>query len=168
MRWPFPRCVSRCAEGGALNVKHHDNKWRRSGARTDRDPLAAKFFGGPREPVESRDTRKFDRKARQLCRQVYRTLSYALGGLADPVLQELSVHSVEPAPDASRLLVNLLPGVGNQGPDVAEIMERLLRVRSFLRQEVAMAITRKRAPELLFHVVAAGDSAGDRAGEVMP
>jgi ribosome-binding factor A len=155
---------------GAFNVKHRAKKehGRRAHIRDahgqadgERDPLAVKFFGGAGHSTgDRRDRRKGERHARQLCRQVYQALCYAMGDLADPVLRELCVHSVEPAPDATRLLVNLSAGVGDPVAAIPEIMERLQRVRPFLRQAVAAAITRKRAPELLFHIVP--------AGEVMP
>ena len=72
------------------------------------------------------------------------------GELADPVLQDLSVSKVLPAPDASRLLVLLTTGA--EAESLPHILDRLERVRGRLRSEVAAAITRKRAPELLFHL----------------
>ena len=100
--------------------------------------------------------RKNDRKTQQLCRQVYRVLAYAIpGDMADPLLQELTLEEVVPAPDASRLLVRL----GSPQP-VAEatcIPEQLARVEGYLRAQVAGGITRKRAPELTFHVVCRGE-----------
>src|SRR5258708_5523721 len=51
---------------------------------------------------------KPDRKVLQLCRQVERSIGAVLrGGCADPVLQDLAVESVRPAPDAGRLLVTV-------------------------------------------------------------
>lgn len=106
---------------------------------------------GPRE-VDPKN----DRKTQQLCRQVYRALAYAIpGDMADPLLQELTLEEVFPAPDASRLLVRLgspLPAV-----QVTRILEQLARVEGYLRAQVAAAITRKRAPELSFHVVCRGE-----------
>ncbi|HXE52088.1 MAG TPA: hypothetical protein VN541_03695 [Tepidisphaeraceae bacterium] len=92
---------------------------------------------------------KQQRKLRQLCRQVHRALMYAVpGDMADPMLQDLFVEAVEPAPDASRLMVRL---ASSRPPGQApEILERLSRVAGHLRGEVAAAITRKRAPELVF------------------
>lgn len=95
---------------------------------------------------------KQDRKMKQLCRQVQRTLSLAIGGeLADPMLSELWVEDVWPAPDAGRLCVRLR--VPQRGASVAEIHRRLGAVEGFLRAEIARAITRKRAPQLSFELI---------------
>ena len=103
---------------------------------------------------------KHARKLQQLCRQVERALSYVLPGqMRDPLLADVMVESVSGAPDASRLLVQLTT---SRPPEEApQILERLERVRGYLRGEVATAITRKRAPELLFHLAAP-------SGEVQP
>jgi len=124
-----------------------------------------------------------DRKTRQLCRQVERAVSLALGGqCADPLLQALAVQSVEPAPDASRLMISVYLPAANTTPDpcaipprdasveqgsretiaaqaarMSEILARLENVRPLLRREVAAAITRKRAPELVFGLTAQGE-----------
>jgi len=95
-----------------------------------------------------------DRKTRQLCKQVLRTLSFVLAGeCRDEVVSELVVHSVVPAPDSSRLLVTLEPAP--HAPPVAsdEILARLQRAYPFLRQEVAAAVSRRKVPELTFEVV---------------
>ena len=95
-------------------------------------------------------------RTRQLCRQVWRTISCTLAGQCDDeILQDLAVDSVAPAPDASRLVVNVYPTTLGDCASVADILQRLSRVESFLRREVAAAIVRKRAPELIFNVVAA-------------
>ena len=103
-------------------------------------------------PEGSARNTKTDRKAIQLCRQVQRTLSLAIGGeLSDPMLSDLWVEDVRPAPDAGRLCVRLR--VPRRGADLAEIYRRLDAVEGFLRTEVARAITRKRAPQLAFELV---------------
>jgi ribosome-binding factor A len=105
-----------------------------------------------RSAESSHSQRKSDRKLQQLCRQVERALAYVVpGGLADPVLQDLSIDSVTPAPDASRLLVQLR--TAQPAADVPQILERLERVRGYFRREVAAAVTRKRVPELVFHLI---------------
>lgn len=97
---------------------------------------------------------KTNRKLQQLCRQVQRALSYVIpGDLGDPALQDLSVTSVVPAPDASRLLVYI--DTTRPPSEAPLIVERLERVRGRLRREVAASVTRKRAPELVFHLMAA-------------
>ena len=98
----------------------------------------------------------FNRKAMQLCRQVADTLSFVLSGeFDDELLRNLQVISVKPAPNASQLAVTLLADVTDQSTDVPRILERLDRVSGRLRCEIAAAITRKRAPRLMFHIVSA-------------
>ncbi len=94
-----------------------------------------------------------DRKALQLCHQVAETLEEVLAECADSVLQELRVLDVEPAPDASRLLVTLaVEGWQDQPVDPARIHEHLARAAGHLRSEVAAAITRKRTPVLVYRL----------------
>ena len=103
-------------------------------------------------------SKKADQKARQLCRQVYRTLSVALPGCSDEVLQDLTVVSVDPAPDAGHLLVTVSAGAGAGGPvTLPDLLDRLGRANGRLRSEVARDIVRKRAPELAFRVLPRGE-----------
>ena len=99
--------------------------------------------------------RRDDRHVRRLCSQVRETLTYALAGSCrDEVLQSLHVSDVEPAPDATRLAVTLV------APDPAQVetaRARLALVAALLRSEVAASIHRRRAPELVFRVVPAGE-----------
>src|SRR4051794_8042206 len=68
------------------------------------------FFGDPAAPAPNR-------KTLQLCRQVARTLGVVLAGeIHDDVLAGVLVDGVAPAPDASRLLVTVLPNPGSS-PD---------------------------------------------------
>jgi ribosome-binding factor A len=93
-------------------------------------------------------------KARQLCQQVLEildTLLAAQGG--DDRLLDLAVVAVEPAPDASRLLVTIAPRPSERPPDPRAILASLDRASGRLRSEVASAITRKRAPLLAYRVV---------------
>jgi ribosome-binding factor A len=109
-----------------------------------------------RAPEFSQSAVKSERKVQQLCRQVERALAYVVpGALADPVLQDLSVAAVRPAPDASRLMIWLR--TGQPVTEMPQILERLERVRGLLRSEVAAAVTRKRAPELAFHLLFSGE-----------
>ena len=87
------------------------------------------------------------RKGQQLCCQVKDALHIALAGCADEVLQRLSVQSVEPAPHTGRLRV-LVAAEDRRATSVA-----LARAIGFLRSEVAAAICRRHAPELLFEVL---------------
>jgi len=108
----------------------------------------------PREFFASGGRRhKQDHKARQLCRQVAETLGLVLAGeFDDEQLQSLHVVSVQPAPDASQLAVSVQCDIADV--QAAQVHERLAAVAGRLRCVVAAAITRKRAPRLVFHVVA--------------
>lgn len=104
--------------------------------------------------------RKTNRKTLQLCHQVAETLNYLFSGdCRMALLQNLQVASVVPAPDASQLLVTVCPAVQPDGPvDEREVLAGLSAAASHLRCEVAAAITRKRAPKLVFAFI--GYSAG--------
>jgi ribosome-binding factor A len=88
------------------------------------------------------------RKALQLSRQVQKALLYALSETNDDRLHELYVEAVVPAPNDKRLLVTVSPMADDFDP--ADALLRLQHATPFLRQQVAMAITRKRVPELIF------------------
>jgi ribosome-binding factor A len=95
------------------------------------------------------------RKARQLCHQVAQTLSLVFGGEFENELRELQVVSVTPAPDASQLLVIVAPAIADGRLNAAAVRARLAAAEGKLRSEVAAAITRRRAPKLLFQFIAA-------------
>jgi ribosome-binding factor A len=114
---------------------------------------------GPGDGVDPRYERESSqrpgkRKALQLCREAERTLSAVLAGeCGDDLLRELIVRSVEPAPNAVRLLVTVsLPQTAGD-TSVETVLERLHAVAARLRSEVAGAVRRRRAPELIFRVV---------------
>jgi ribosome-binding factor A len=99
-----------------------------------------------------------DHKTAQLCRQVFRAVSLALSECGDERLRELIVHDVAPAPDASRLLVRVgwsAAAASSSQVGVMKVLASLNDAGGFLRREVAAAITRKRAPELMFTFAAA-------------
>ena len=94
------------------------------------------------------------RKTMQLCRQVEQTLHLVLSGeCQDEVLQSLLVVSVTPAPNASQLLVTVRQSPSDDRASTLEILSRLAEVAGQLQFAVASAITRKRAPKLLFEVL---------------
>lgn len=90
----------------------------------------------------------------QVCRQVFDALTYALAELDDPAIDELVLVSVTPAPSAARVQVNLVPA--HAGVDREAALARLAEIGPALRAEVAAEVTRKRVPELVFHVGYAG------------
>ncbi len=97
-----------------------------------------------RRRQERRRDRSSARK-RRLCGQVARALTIALPTAADPQLRSLLVVEVVPAPDLRRLEARIAAPPG-QPPD--GLSARLGLARPWLREEVALAIHRKRAPEL--------------------
>jgi ribosome-binding factor A len=90
-----------------------------------------------------------NRKALQLCRQVWQTLSACLEG---EILRDLLVESVVPAPDSSRLLVTVRY-LGPQETALAEIHAALRAASVRLRSEIAATIHRRKTPELSFRVL---------------
>lgn len=86
----------------------------------------------------------------QVCRQVFDALTYALADLDDPVIDELVLASVTPAPSAARVLVTLVPSRDGIDPDAA--LARLLEAEPELREEVAAEISRRRVPVLAFRI----------------
>jgi ribosome-binding factor A len=97
---------------------------------------------------------KLHRKTLQLCQQVAETLNYVLSGEChDAELQSLLVLDVQPAPNASHLLVTVAPQLPGEVIDPVAVLARLNSVASWLRSEVARSITRKRAPQFVFQVL---------------
>jgi len=79
---------------------------------------------------------------------------YAFAGSADDELRDLSVLSVQPDPDGSRLSVIVIPdetGPLNESRH-RRLMTKLNGARGYFRSEVAMAIHRKRTPDLRFRI----------------
>ena len=98
---------------------------------------------------------KPDYHTRALCKQVQRTLSVVLSGeCADPLLQDLLVLSVLPAPNAGHLLVVVAPR--SVDGTMVEFLERLGKVTPLLRARIAQDTARKRTPELSFDVLGKG------------
>lgn len=120
--------------------------------------------GDPREFFrEGKYPRKPNRKALQLCGQVSDLLSQILSGeCGDEVLRSLQVVSVAPAPDASQLLVLVTQVPSESQLPASEVLLRLDRASGMLRSLVAAGVTRRRAPKLLFRVVATTDEAEAR------
>ena len=113
----------------------------------------------PRRPVKSSGTsgRYVDRKTIQLCHQVAEELQMILiSECDDDFLRELTVESVIPAPNASRLLVSVSSPSISTCEELGSILYQLQLVMGLLRSEVARAITRRKAPELIFRVVTPG------------
>ena len=123
----------------------HQNRRRKQSAFENPD-FADALCGASADPLSS--GRQGERKARQFCRQVQRALNLALADrTVDDGMNDLFVEDVSPAPDCGHLLVHVV--VPGDRP-IAEALGALRRDAPRLRSEVAMTITRKRAPELSF------------------
>ena len=106
-----------------------------------------------RRSSESRH-RGQDRKTGQLCQQVAHVLESVLSGEAhDDDLRNLSVISVVPAPDASRLLVTVEPWGQDEPPAFDVLNEKLRRATPWLRSELSASISRRKTPDLTFQIV---------------
>ena len=117
--------------------------------REDRSPLCSDT--GPEDGVDPRylhpePVKPADRKALQLAEQVRRILDLVLAGESgEPLLSELSVVAVVPAPDATHFIV-----VVTGDAEKSEAKAALGRAAVWLRAEVATAVHRRRAPQLTF------------------
>jgi ribosome-binding factor A len=92
-----------------------------------------------------------NRKALQLCGQIAETLTLVLADSGDEVLQNLLVESVVPWPTSARVLVTVVPAMTDRS-DQQLIAGRLETAGLRLRSEVAAAVHRRKAPDLLFRV----------------
>ena len=124
-------------------------KWQKRRNRTAEsvDPEFAEALLGNSSERSSSD-RKVLRKTQQFCRQVQRALNLALAS-GDSQLQgyEIFVEEVSPAPDCGHLMAHV---VVSEDRLISEAMTWLRQNQPRLRTEVAMSISRKRAPELAF------------------
>ena len=126
-------------------MKHHNRRQKGSADFVDPE-FAHALEGGPSD--RSSSGKQVERKARQFCRQVQRALTLALADRhVDDGVNDLFVEDVSPAPDCAHLLVHVI--VPTDRP-VNDAITALRRDAPRLRSEVAMAIARKRAPELSF------------------
>ncbi len=107
----------------------------------------------PRDWLKGLHGPKADRrKPRQLCAQVAEALAMLLAAEADDVLRGLDVVGVGPSPDTTQLLVTVRPLPGSDA-DPAGVLAALSRSSGRIRSEVAAAITRRRAPLLLYRLM---------------
>lgn len=112
----------------------------------------------PREFFKAgRSRRKPDHKTARLCGQVAQTIDQILAGeTGDDDLRCLRVASVRPAPDASRMLVSVVADAPGGDFNRARAETRLQAASGRLRTAVAAAITRRKAPSLLFVLLGPG------------
>lgn len=106
---------------------------------------------------QRRSSGNSQRKTLQLCKQIEHTLSYVLSGeTEDDLIRELYVVSVDPAPNASHLLVTVASLNRASDIDPAETMARLHKFAPMIREEVAASIHRRYVPELSFRIALQG------------
>jgi ribosome-binding factor A len=91
------------------------------------------------------------RKTLQLCGQVAETLAGVLAEQGDDVLRDLMVVRVTPA-GGGRLLVLLTPAPSAAVRDRAVLLAHLANAHGNLRAEVARAVHRRKAPDLVFEL----------------
>lgn len=106
----------------------------------------------PREYFKSKRNRKENRKTKQLCQQVARTLNLCLNDCDDPVVQSMFVVGVMPGADGSCLMVHVECDVDDF--DHTEALHAIRNQTARLQFEIARSIHRKRVPNLLFSVSA--------------
>jgi ribosome-binding factor A len=94
---------------------------------------------------EERRHHRSSARARRLCGQAARALTLALPTASDPQLRSLLVVEVVPAPDLRRLEARI---AAPPGQPLEGLEQRLGLSRTWLREEVAHAIHRKKAPDL--------------------
>jgi ribosome-binding factor A len=94
------------------------------------------------------------RKDLMVCRQVYDALTFALAEIDDPLIDDLVLARVLPAPTAMRVLVILVP---SREIDSDEALERLAEFEVDLREEVAAEVSRRCVPELVFRIGTSSD-----------
>jgi ribosome-binding factor A len=129
-------------------------------AAEEHEESGSNSSSGGRRRRSSGNLQQDQRKVRQFCRQVERALNLALtevDGANAAAISGLFVEEVAPAPDCGRLLAYVLVP---SDVEVAAALAELQRLTPRLREEVARAITRKRAPELAFVPVFGGEEGG--------
>ena len=129
----------------------------------DLDQLADRLFGpvdvGARAAMfKPPHDRHRARREGSLCREAERAIGLALQAAADPTLQRLIVIAVEPAPDASRLMV--LTSCPRDLPS-ATAEAALRHAAPMLRAELARSLQRRKTPELSFVALPDGATRDD-------
>lgn len=97
-------------------------------------------------------------KDRQVCRQVADAVAWFLAETDDPLLADLLVVQVDPAPTAARVLVTMV--AVRDEIDTVLVMAHLRAAADELREEVAFEVHRRHAPELAFRIARRSDWSG--------
>ena len=120
----------------------------RTDGLTPDDGFDPKRFFDRRSRYDSQ--KQSGRKALQLCGQVKVALRAILAGCADDAVRNLTVLAVRPAPHAGRLEVAVAIPLMADAQDREPFETGLRRAAGWIRTEVAAAINRRRAPELVW------------------
>jgi ribosome-binding factor A len=128
--------------------------------RTGSPPCDTLREGGGIDPrhvkyrTENEDKKNY--QDNRLCKQIEKVLAFQFSGASyDDRFCGLHVDSVKPEPDMSCLLVSVYPLNIDTDPD--SILMFLNSVKTYLRNEVAIEIRRKRMPDFKFRIVANPD-----------
>jgi len=109
------------------------------------------------DPRRSRSTQsqvRSSRKTWQLCAQVRRALESGLTeGTSHSLLQSAYVGAVDPAPDATQLLVTIYVRESASMKQLQDLQTLLSQHQGRLRAVVAAAITRRKMPTLKLRVL---------------
>ena len=137
--------------GAVLKLRHRRINVTNSHSRERRAESARRHNRSGRSDHMNGFSNKPDYKTAQLCKQVFRILGLTLAGdCGDPVLQDLIVASVAPAPNAHHLLITFWLKPGDSPVDLLLVYQRLEKVKGLLRAAIAETIRRKKAPEIDF------------------
>jgi ribosome-binding factor A len=97
---------------------------------------------------------KFDRKSSQLCAQVRRALEYAIPDVLAETPWSVWVVDVQPAPNASNLLVLIQSAeTGQSFEDLQQIEQSVHARQRELRMEIASFIQRRKVPSLMIRLL---------------
>ena len=126
------------------------SKFRESLNNRIKGRLAAEELEGDGEDprFQRKPRRVHNRKALQLCSQVFQALSLSLSDSDDPLMQVLALDSVTLAPDTTQMLV-----VVRSKDDHQDVLASLNEEKGRLRAAIAAFIHRKKTPNLKFEVM---------------
>lgn len=110
----------------------------------------------PRTYFQPRRNQKENRKTKQLCQQIARTINLCLNDCDNPIVQAMFLVGVQPAPDSSCLLLHIEVDIDDFDCDAA--LDAVRQQVPRLQFEIARSINRKRVPNLVFSVASAGGS----------
>lgn len=109
----------------------------------------------PRRFFDRRRSHTNDKRVRQLCRQAFEALSLSLPE-QDRSLAGVRLVAVRPGRDGSQLVATFGVNRALRESERRALECALARHRGRLRAEIARAVTRRHAPDLMFEIVEMG------------